>query len=115
MRVMFGILRKQDPGVIAAGGKPRSPKWDSWVKAFLRGKTCIACGSRDGLTGHHVIPFHVDPSLELDAGNVVPLCSDRCHIVWGHLDDFRLDSPTVREDAAEHLAKRLAAKTRKTT
>ena len=103
-----------DPGVIAAGGMPRSPKWDGWLKAFLKGKTCIACGARDGLTGHHVVPFHLRPDLELDPSNVVPICSDRCHIVHGHLDDFALANPTVRQDAAAHLAKRLAAKARKT-
>ena len=102
-----------DPGVIAAGGQPRSPKWDAWLKAFLKGKACIACGAKDGLTGHHVVPFHVDPSRELDAANVVPICSDRCHIVHGHLDDYQLENPSVREDAAAHLAKRRAAQARR--
>ena len=109
---MFGLFKKTDPGAIAAG-VPRSPKWDAWLKAFLRGKSCIACGARDGLTGHHVIPFHLRPDLELVESNVVPICSDRCHIVWGHLDDFALDNPTVRQDAADHLAKRIAAKARR--
>jgi len=109
---MFGLFRRPDPGVIAAGGQPRSPKWESWLKAFLRGKSCIACGAKDGLTGHHVIPFHVDPSKELDPTNVVPICSDRCHIVFGHFNDFQLENPGVREDCAAYLAKRLAAKKR---
>ena len=101
-----------DPGVIAAGGQPRFPKWDAWLKAFLRGKSCIVCGQRDGLTGHHVIPFHLRPDLELDQANVVPICSDRCHIVFGHFNDYRLDNPRVREDAAAFLAGRDAAKRR---
>lgn len=105
---------RRDPGVVAAGGQPRSPRWTAFLRAFLKGKTCIACGARDGLTGHHVIPFHLRPDLELDPGNVVPLCEERCHIVWGHCDDYALDNPTVREDAADHLAKRLAAKARRT-
>lgn len=107
---MFGLLRKPDPGVIAAGGVPRSPKWEAWLKAFLKGKTCIACGASDGLTGHHVVPFHVDPSRELDATNVVPICSDRCHIIFGHFNDYRLENPGVSEDCAAYLSKRLAAK-----
>lgn len=104
--------RHADPGLAAAGGVPRSPKWDSWLKAFLRGKSCIACGARDGLTGHHVYPFHLDPSREMDPENVVPICADRCHIVWGHFDDYQLWNPRVREDAAAHLAGREAAKQR---
>ena len=112
---ILGLFRRPapDPGVIAAGGQQRSPKWDSWLKAFLRGKSCIVCGQTDGLTGHHVIPFHLRPDLELDAGNVVPICSDRCHLLIGHLNDYTLDNPTVREDAAILLAKRRAAQARK--
>jgi hypothetical protein len=106
---MFGLFRRPDPGV-ATAGVPRSPKWAAWLKAFLRGKACIACGQREGLTGHHVVPFHVDRSRELDPLNVVAICSDRCHIVHGHFNDFALANPTVREDCAAYLAKRLAAK-----
>jgi len=110
---MLGLLRRLgDPANVT--GEARSPKWPALSKRFLRGKACIACGSRDGLTAHHVVPFHLRPDLELVESNLVPLCSDRCHLVWGHLDDYRLDSPTVREDAAEHLAKRRAAQARQT-
>lgn len=111
---ILGFFRRRpdDPGATVAGGMPRSPQWDSWVKKFLKGKRCIACGASDGLCGHHVVPFHLRPDLELSESNVVPLCSDRCHLVHGHLDDFRLDNPTVREDCAAHLAKREAAKLR---
>jgi hypothetical protein len=38
------------------------------------------------------------------------MCSDRCHIVHGHFNDFALANPTVREDCAAYLAKRMAAK-----
>ena len=50
--------------------------------------------------------------LELQAENVVPLCSDRCHIVFGHFNDFRLDNPAVREDCAAYLADRMEARKR---
>ena len=111
---MFSIFRRPDPGVLAAGGVPRSPRWPAVSRAFLRGASCIACGQREGLTAHHVIPFHVRPDLELDERNLVPLCSDRCHIVFGHFNDFRLDNPEVREHAAKFLAGREMAKRRAT-
>ena len=106
---MFGFFRKPDPGVVAAG-VPRSAGWGPWVKAYLKGKSCIACGQREGLTGHHVVPFHKDRSRECDETNVVPICADRCHLVHGHFNDFALDNPTVREDCAAYFAKRMAAK-----
>ena len=109
---MFGLFRRSDPGVVAAG-VPRSGKWGPWLKAFLRGKSCIACGQREGLTGHHVVPYHEDPSRELDPTNVEPMCSDRCHLVHGHFNDYSLHNPTVREDCAAYLAKRIAAKAEK--
>ena len=60
---MWGLFRRPDPANVT--GAARSPNWDGWVKRFLRGKSCLACGQRDGLTGHHVVPFHLRPDLEL--------------------------------------------------
>jgi len=106
---LFGLFRLPDPGLVAAGA-PRSSKWPPFLKAFLRGKACIACGQREGLTGHHVVPYHEDPSRELDPTNVVPMCADRCHLVHGHFNDYSLSNPTVREDCAAYNTKRVAAK-----
>ena len=110
--MIFGLFRKPDPGVVAAG-VPRSSKWGPWLKAFLKGKTCIACGQREGLTGHHVVPYHLDPSRELDPTNVEPMCADRCHLVHGHFNDFQLYNPNVRKDCADYFARRAAAKAEK--
>jgi hypothetical protein len=38
------------------------------------------------------------------------MCSDRCHLVHGHFNDYSLVNPTVREDCAAYRAKRMAAK-----
>ena len=108
---MLSLLRRiGDPGNVT--GAARSPQWASFSKRYLRGRSCIACGSREGLTAHHVVPFHMRPDLELDEKNLVPLCTDRCHIVHGHYNDFRLDNSTVREDCAEYLRKRTEAQRR---
>ena len=53
---------------------------------------------------HHVKPFHLDPALELDPGNLIALCMKRdswCHLYLGHGDDFRAYNAKVRDDAVE--------------
>ncbi|CAB4169168.1 HNHc domain containing protein [uncultured Caudovirales phage] len=113
---MLKWFRKAAPdvGAEAAGGVPRSPQWESFLKNFLRGKSCIACGQSDGLTGHHVIPFHVDKSKELDPANIVPICADNCHLLFGHLKNWQWWNVAVREDCSAFYAKRKTAAGRTT-
>ena len=107
---MFGLFRQPDPGVVAAG-VPRSSGWSAWVKRFVKGKACVCCGSKGPLTGHHKIPFHLRPDLEMVESNVAPVCDGTdCHLVIGHLKDFKLYNPDFDADAAAFLAKRMAAK-----
>lgn len=94
-----------DPGLLAAGGVPRSPKWPGVRAAHLKAHpACEACGRRDALEVHHVQPFHVRPDLELDPKNLVTLCGDPCHIVHGHFMAWTRINPMVREDAARYRA-----------
>jgi hypothetical protein len=107
---LLSLFRKYDPGLVSAG-VPRSGKWPAWLKAFLKGKSCVCCGSRGPLTGHHVLPFHLHPELELSESNVRAVCDGTdCHLVIGHLKDFKLYNPDFDADAAAFLAKRMAAK-----
>ncbi len=112
IRRLLGLAA--DHGQVAAGA-PRSPRWPAWLKKFLVGKRCAVCGRNDQpLTGHHVVPYHVDPSRELDPDNVEPVCDDsaarRCHLLVGHLGDWQLVNPGFRAHAAALLAAREAAK-----
>ena len=111
---MFGLFRRPDPGVVAAG-VPRSSKWAKVRSAHLKANpACEACGQRDALEVHHVQPFHIRPELELDTTNLMTLCGDPCHIVHGHLMAWARYSPTVRSDVRQFRANleaaRLAAK-----
>jgi 5-methylcytosine-specific restriction endonuclease McrA len=63
---------------------------------------CAACGRAREVEVHHVIPFHDQPELELDATNLVTLCADPCHIVHGHLMDWKRFNPTVLEDCRRY-------------
>lgn len=104
---MFGLFKKADPAA-AAAERPRDPRWASWLKKFLVGKSCICCDSRENLTGHHDTPFHIDPSRELDPTNVDPVCGD-CHFTVAHLRNWRLWNKDFRKHAATLLAARRAA------
>lgn len=89
------------------GGKPRSGSWRR-VRAehLAKNPACIACGRTSDMEVHHVVPFHDDPSKELDPENIVSVCADPCHFVFGHCLDWRASNPFVREDAAAFRSRR---------
>ena len=80
-------------------GAARSPKWSAVRKAFVKSNPyCSACGTTRELEVHHIIPFHIDASRELDNANLLTLCQD-CHFYIGHLKDWNRYNPQVRDDA----------------
>lgn len=86
---------------------PRSGHWPALEREFLaEHPTCAACSAARDLNVHHVQPFHLVPSLELDPTNLITLCAapNWCHLLIGHGDSFRAYNPTVREDAAAAFA-----------
>lgn len=85
----------------------RSPKWSKVRKDFLsNNKYCAACGSKDKkLEVHHKIPVHINPELELEITNLIALCADPCHIVFGHLMNFKSYNPNVDNDCSVYLNK----------
>lgn len=88
------------------GGKPRSGRWPTVRAAFLaKHPQCSACGRRESLEAHHIVPFHQEPGLELEIGNLITLCRT-CHHVFGHLGDWDSWNTSVREDAARYLIQR---------
>jgi 5-methylcytosine-specific restriction endonuclease McrA len=84
----------------------RSPKWPSVRKTHLENNnTCSACGRSKNLEVHHIKPVHLFPELELDADNLITLCADPCHIVFGHFMNFKKWNPSVVSDTSEYLDK----------
>lgn len=84
----------------------RSGAWPRVRREHLsREPECIACGRSGSLEVHHVVPVRGRPDLELDPENLVTLCADPCHIVFGHLLDWRRSNPHVREDSAAYRAR----------
>ncbi|HZZ77186.1 MAG TPA: hypothetical protein VFE62_01625 [Gemmataceae bacterium] len=86
----------------------RSGHWPHVRASHLAANpTCAACGGKDALEVHHCKPFHLHPDLELDPTNLITLCEKPghdCHYVFGHAGNWHGFVPTVREDAAKHLA-----------
>lgn len=98
-------------------GSARSPLWPSVEHAFKKKHpTCAACGQKGRLLWrqldvHHIIPFHIEPRLELDTTNLITLCrglgrnhKDQHHFTIGHLGNWSYANPYVRHDAARLLA-----------
>jgi hypothetical protein len=83
-------------------GAERSSDWQKvrseWLKAHPQ---CAGCGGTSDLRVHHVVPFWVDSSLELDPSNLITLCEAKkyginCHLLLGHFGNWQKWNPTVQ-------------------
>lgn len=96
---MFDFLKKIRYAV-------RSPKWTNVRKEHLKNHSvCAACGRDKKLEVHHIKPVHLFPDLELDPSNLITLCADPCHIVFGHLMNFKSWNKDVITDTNNYLCK----------
>ena len=94
---------------VAAGKTPslklRSNQWPKLRRAHLALQPlCQVCGGSDKLEVHHIMPFHLDPSLELQPTNLISLCESKkpgllCHLAVGHLGNYRDVNPDVVADS----------------
>lgn len=84
----------------------RSPRWRVVRNTHLEAHpTCAVCGGVKKLEVHHIVPFHIDPSRELDPSNLITLCESGkrgivCHLLVGHRGNYRLENPFCSSDAA---------------
>ena len=102
MKQIFKAIADRVKGKVPFLSK-RSSHWPTVRKHWLKNNTeCAACGSHNNLEVHHIKPFHLDRSLELDPANLITLCEEskrKCHLEIGHLGNFRNENPKVREMA----------------
>lgn len=84
----------------------RSGRWPKRRKDYLRTHhNCAACSrykKRHMLEVHHITPFHIAPELELKESNLITLCR-RCHLLLGHLNNWRHHNPSILWDATTLL------------
>jgi len=92
-------------GKIPNGGPQRSPEWASVRKEHLKNNPkCAICEGTKQLNVHHIKPFHLHPELELEPTNLITLCECAsygiiCHLLVGHLGDYKNINPNSVEDA----------------
>lgn len=81
-----------------ATGIPRSGEWPTLRKKVLELQPwCSVCRSTTNVQVHHMLPFHLDPTKELDTNNLIPLCEGtaghlgqmNCHFCWGHYGNWK--------------------------
>ena len=86
-------------------GHKRSSEWPNVRKEHLEKQPlCALCGGKESLEVHHCLPFHLHPDLELDPTNLITLCESKkggvnCHLLFGHLSNFRSFNRTVTSDS----------------
>lgn len=107
---VFRTLKDRVQGRAPKGAK-RSPWWlEVRGEHIERFPYCAVCGGDTKLEVHHIVPFHVAPDLELEPDNLLTLCRRKkhgidCHLLIGHLGNFRRINPSVLSDAAEWNSK----------
>jgi hypothetical protein len=75
-------------------------------KATFRRKSNLCClWSIKSLEVHHIEPVHLNPDRELDPSNLITLCSDPCHIVFGHFMDYKSWNINVVKDCSVYYNK----------
>jgi 5-methylcytosine-specific restriction protein A len=84
----------------------RSPKWSKVRKEHLNSQpNCAACDRNKKVEVHHIEPVHCNPERELDPSNLITLCDDPCHLLFGHLMDYKSWNKDVKEDCEVYLNK----------
>lgn len=95
----------------ALKGQKRSSKWRKVRAAHIeKNPECEICGGKKKVEVHHVIPFNIAPDKELDPENLITLCERKkyginCHLLVGHLGNYRGFNQSVQADALYWRAK----------
>jgi len=78
----------------------RSKGWSKVRKRHVKENPfCAACGRFSGLEVHHIIDFSTEPELELEPDNLITLCRKTCHLLLGHLRDWKSINPDIETDS----------------
>jgi len=76
----------------------RSNDWEKVKSNYLsKHSHCAYCGTSTGLVVHHIIPYHIDHTEELNPNNLITLCEagNNCHLKHGHLNNYKGFNPQI--------------------
>lgn len=104
---MIGVIKgiKDRVQGKAPRGSKRSREWPEVRNKFLESNpNCVICGGNKKIEVHHITPFHMAPELELNPENLITLCEAKrfganCHLLFGHLGNYRSFNPDVITDS----------------
>jgi 5-methylcytosine-specific restriction protein A len=106
MNRLLEHIKHRLQGKIPAGMK-RSGEWPRIRAEHLKKyPSCAVCAGLDHVEVHHKMPFHLNPKLELDPKNLITLCEAKrnganCHLLFGHLGNFKSLNKHVVEDSQD--------------
>ena len=107
---MLAALRHHLLGPVNHESVSRDGHWSKVRKDWLLEHAfCAVCATRKFLTVHHKVPVSWDRTLELILSNLITLCetpSHNCHLLFGHLGDWKSRNVNVVEDC-EKWAKKI--------
>lgn len=84
----------------------RSPKWSTVRTQHVKENPgCAVCGKTNKIEVHHIEPVHVNPDRELDPSNLITLCDSPCHLVFGHLMNYKSWNVDVVKDCENYNQK----------
>jgi hypothetical protein len=101
---MFEDVKDIIKGVRPLGSR-RSSLWPSVRNEHLsKWACCEICAATSKLRVHHIKPYHLFPELELEGSNLITLCESwkmglNCHLLVGHLGNYRHINPDCVRDA----------------
>ena len=112
MADVLGLPPEVDRGAMfgAAVGQRRNPRFAREAKLWLGGKECAYC-ERPAEEAHHIFPYWLFPSLEMDPRFWLPVCrtGEDHHLHAAHLGNFeRFDVLAVPHAAVFKFARRLS-------
>lgn len=84
----------------------RSSQWPKVRAEHIKNNpNCAACGRSKKVEVHHIQPYHLRPDLELSFDNLITLCDDPCHFVFGHLMNYKSWNINVVQDCKIYFEK----------
>jgi len=104
---IFKLLQFIAPTFHIKDQAKRSNQWNKIRKEYLKEHPQCAVCFKKAKTVHHITPFHIDPSKELDPNNLIGFCETQHHILFGHLMHWKSYNEKVIEDSI-HMKNQIA-------